>query len=105
MATYARDSLGVPVEIIKDDQEEQEDNEQIVATTFNGKKIYEDEEFLSHEAECEINNKLEWRNRYLKEKDIYEYIRTLRRNDLIEALEKLDTRELIDVFQMERKWL
>lgn len=99
MAIYTRDSLGVPVEIIDDEAPE------VVGVTFNAKDIYEDEEFLSHEAECEINNKLEWRNRYLKEEDIYEYIRTLRRNDLIEALEKLDTRELIDVFQMERKWL
>lgn len=99
MAIYARDSLGVPVEIIDDEAPG------IVGITFNGKDIEEDEEFLSHEAECEVNNKLEWRNRYLKEEDIYEYIRTLRRNDLIEALEKLDTRELIDVFQMERKWL
>lgn len=99
MATYARDSLGVPVEIIDDEAPE------VVAMTFNGKDIVEDEEFLSHEAECEINNKLVWRNRYLKEQDIYEYIRTLRRNDLIEALDKLDVKELIDVFQMERKWL
>lgn len=98
MISYARDSLGVPIEIINDEPE-------IVATTFDGQSVVEDEEFLVHEAERLVNDKLVWKDRYLKETDIYEYIKTLRRNDLIEALERLDTKELIDVFQMERKWL
>lgn len=96
--SYTRDSLGVPIEIINDDT-------RVVATTFNGKDIAEDEEFLVHEAECLDNRNLVWKDRYLKENDIYDYVKTLRRNDLIEALEKLDKRELIDIFQMERKWL
>ena len=93
---YSYDSLGAPIEIIDDEPAK-------VGITWNGQDIREDEQVLSHKAF--ISGGIEWITQYLFEDDIYEYIKSLEREDLIEILEKIDVQDIKDAADMEEVYL
>lgn len=97
MATkYSYDSLGAPIEIEDDEPEK-------VGITFKGQDIHEDEQVLTHKAF--VSGGIEWVTNYLFEDDIYDYIKFLEREDLMEILEKIDVEDIKAAADMKEVYL
>jgi len=98
MTTYAYDSYGAPVEIV-------EDEVAIVGRDWKGQDIHEDEQILVNKAWRPEKGSLSYREEHLFEDDIYDYIKTLTRDDLLEIVEKVDVDVIIAAADMEETYL
>lgn len=95
MTVYARDRFGAPIEII--DYEAPV----VIAKTYDDKPIHEDESYLEHLAYVSKRDSLILEPHYLFEEDVYSYVQTLHRKDLIEIINQLEPTEIIELAQME----
>lgn len=93
MTTYARDSFGVPIEII-------EPEPAVVERTFDDRPVHEDETYLQHEAYVKKRDNFIVETNCLFEEDVYRYIETLHPKNLIEMLSKLDREEIMALADM-----
>lgn len=94
MVVYARDSLGVPVEIIDDEAPA------VITKTYDDKPIHEDETYLEHETYVKERDGFSVETNCLFEEDIYRYIQTLHPKNLLEMICKLDKEEIVKLADM-----
>lgn len=94
MTIYAYDSLGAAVDII-------DDSPTIIGKTFDGKEIQEGEHVLKHTKLCCIGNRIRTKNCLIFEENIHDYLETLQKEELLEILGDIGTKELIRASGME----
>lgn len=98
MTTYAYDCFGAAIDVLDDEVP-------VVGRDWKGQEIREDEQVLAHKAWFKYLGKLRTKDNYLFEDDIYSYIKTLEKEDLLEILEKIEVSDIIDAADMEKVYL
>ena len=99
MTLYVIDSLGAPIEIIREPEIEK------VGEDFKGQDVYEDEEICTYKAQRTKDGKVTFGDEYFFKDDIYQYIKTLEREDLIEILERVNEKEILEAGEIEEGYV
>ncbi|MGX6994055.1 hypothetical protein CBF34_07170 [Vagococcus penaei] len=88
MTTYVRDRYGASIEILDEESAPQ------IGETWDSQAVYEGDSHLKHEAYEKTQNGLKVVEKLLFKEDIYKYIKTLEKADLIEIVEQLNPEEI-----------